>query len=59
MSARWLAATLQANRVLLEGRFADAEALVESARALCSTRSSESDGVQHLSAIHQRVFRLQ
>jgi len=30
-SARWLAAALQANRALLEGRFADAEALVESA----------------------------
>jgi len=30
-SARWLAATCHANRALLEGRFADAEALVESA----------------------------
>jgi tetratricopeptide (TPR) repeat protein len=30
-SARWLAAALQANRALLEGRFADAGALVESA----------------------------
>ena len=30
-SGRWLAAALQANRALLEGRFADAEALVESA----------------------------